>query len=163
MIQGYEKEASSLARKTMRNMNIHPREAVLPDGLIMSGSEFTRNIVAYRDQDATLVRTNDVPFDHNVADFNSIWHRGLPVKTGQRGDWASWQALGMDRHSRIADPRFVDPDHADFRLQGDSPAFDLGFKPSPVESIGPYKDELRASWPIIQAPGAREHPVKPPG
>ena len=27
---------------------------------------------------------------------------------------------------------------------------------------GPYKGELRASWPIVEAPGAREHPVKPP-
>ena len=84
MIQGYERVASSPAWKAMRNMNIHPRDAVLPDGLIMSGNEFTRNIVAYRGADAALVRTNDVPFDHNVADFNLVWHHGLPVKTGRR-------------------------------------------------------------------------------
>jgi parallel beta-helix repeat protein len=335
MIQGYERVASSPAWKTMRNMNIHPRDAVLPDGLIMTGNEFTRNIIAYRDPDAALVRTNDVPFDHNVADFNLVWHHGMPVKTGQhqpgkdlsgnlapngdfsrgalgglpgewewqikppaaaaalveengqralkikaaldatrprdnypivvsrefparpghayrikarmrashpeakanlmlqgyeanvyfwanwpselkvgtdwndhefvfripgpgeRGhharmgsfrarvdfpdpsgallvsevslheiemqdEWASWQALGMDRHSRIADPKFVDADHQDFRLEPDSPAFTLGFKPIPVEKIGPYKDELRASWPIVEAAGAREHPVNPP-
>ena len=77
-------------------------------------------------------------------------------------EWASWQALGMDRHSMVADPGFVDPDHADYRLKPDSPAFALGFKPIPVEKIGPYKHELRASWPIVEAPGAREHPVKPP-
>jgi hypothetical protein len=77
-------------------------------------------------------------------------------------EWASWQALGMDRHSQIADPRFVDPEHEDFRLQADSPAFALGFKPIPVEKIGPFVHELRASWPIVEAPGAREHPVKPP-
>ena len=53
-------------------------------------------------------------------------------------------------------------DHEDFRLEPDSPAFALGFKPIPVDKIGPYKDELRASWPIVEAPGAREHPVKPP-
>ena len=77
-------------------------------------------------------------------------------------EWESWQALGLDTHSKIADPGFVDPDHADFRLQSDSPAFALGFKPIPVEKIGPYQDELRASWPIVEAPGAREHPVMPP-
>ena len=49
------------------------------------------------------------------------------------------------------------------RLKPDSPAFALGFKPIPVEKIGPYQDESRASWPIVEAPGAREHPVKPPG
>ena len=60
-------------------------------------------------------------------------------------EWESWQALGLDTHSKIADPRFVDPDHADFRLQGDSPAFALGFQPIPVDKIGPYQDDLRAS------------------
>ncbi len=77
-------------------------------------------------------------------------------------EWASWQALGMDRLSRIADPKFVDADHDDFQLEPGSPAFALGFKPIPVDKIGPYKNELRASWPIVEAPGARENPVKPP-
>ncbi len=31
-----------------------------------------------------------------------------------------------------------------------------------VDKIGLYKDELRASWPIVEAPGARENPVKLP-
>ena len=84
MIKGYERVASSPAWKSMRNMNVHPRDAVLPDGLIMTGNEFTRNIIAYHAADAALVRTNDVPFDHNVADFNLVWHHGLPIKTGQR-------------------------------------------------------------------------------
>ena len=83
MIKGYEMVASSPAWKTMRNMNVHPRDAVLPSGMIMTGNEFTRNIVAYHGADAAYVRTNDVPFDHNVFDFNLIWHHGLPIKTGQ--------------------------------------------------------------------------------
>jgi len=56
----------------------------------------------------------------------------------------------------IADPLFVDADADDYRLQPDSPAFALGFEPIPVDRIGPYEDDRRASWPIIQAPGARE-------
>ena len=335
MVKGYEMVASSPAWKNMRNMNVHPRDAVLPSGLIMTGNEFTRNIVAYGGANAAYVRTNDVPFDHNVFDYNLIWHHGQPVKTGQhrpgrnlsgnlapngdfrRGapgglpddwqwqiktphaaaalvddegrrelrieaafdatkprdnypivvsreftarpghsyriraamrstqpdakaalmlqgyqanvffwanwpnevklgtswkdhefvfripgpgeqgyhkemnrvrvrvdfpdpsgsllvrevsvheiamesEWESWQSLGLDRHSKVADPGFVDPDHADFRLQSDSPAFALGFKPIPVDKIGPYQDDLRASWPIVEAKGAREHPVIPP-
>jgi hypothetical protein len=35
----------------------------------------------------------------------------------------------------------------------------LGFQPIPVEKIGPYRDELRASWPIVEAEGAREKPL----
>lgn len=73
-------------------------------------------------------------------------------------EWASWQEMG-DRHSIIADPKFVAPEKDDYRLQPDSPALALGFKPIPVGKIGPYADPLRASWPIVEAPGSREHPA----
>ncbi|MCX8037052.1 MAG: hypothetical protein N3D11_08425, partial [Candidatus Sumerlaeia bacterium] len=74
-------------------------------------------------------------------------------------EWESWKALGMDRHSIVADPRFVDESKDDYRLRADSPAFALGFQPIPVEKIGPYKDALRATWPIVEAEGAREKPL----
>ncbi|MFO0960538.1 MAG: right-handed parallel beta-helix repeat-containing protein [Isosphaeraceae bacterium] len=77
-------------------------------------------------------------------------------------EWASWQALGMDRHSKVADPRFVDPGKDDYRLRPDSPARGLGIEPIPVDRIGPYADDSRASWPIVEEPGAREHPARPP-
>lgn len=73
--------------------------------------------------------------------------------------WQSWQRLGNDKHSVVADPQFVDFDRDDFRLKETSPAFGLGFKPIPVDRIGPYEDELRASWPIVEAEGAREKPL----
>jgi hypothetical protein len=76
-------------------------------------------------------------------------------------EWASWQALGMDRHSVIADPLFVDAAKDDYRLSRKSPAFKLGFEAIPVDKIGPYKDKMRASWPIIEAEGAREKPLNP--
>ena len=47
MIKGYEMVASSPAWKSMRNMNVHPRDAVLPSGMIMTGNAFERNIIAY--------------------------------------------------------------------------------------------------------------------
>ena len=61
-------------------------------------------------------------------------------------EWAAWQALGMDRHSLIADPLFVIAAKDDYRLQPDSPAFKLGFQPIPVEKIGCYRDALRPNW-----------------
>lgn len=70
----------------------------------------------------------------------------LPVEL--LSPWQAWQAEGQDRDSVVADPRFVDPAHDDYRLKPDSPAFQLGFEPIPVEKIGCYRDELRASWPI---------------
>jgi hypothetical protein len=44
-------------------------------------------------------------------------------------------------------------------LKTDSPSFKLGFKPIPVEKIGPYRGDLRASWPIREATGVREEPL----
>jgi len=74
-------------------------------------------------------------------------------------EWEAWQALGLDRHSVIAAPQFVDRAAGDYRLKPESPALGLGFEPIPVEKIGPYEDELRASWPIVEARGAREQMV----
>lgn len=63
-------------------------------------------------------------------------------------EWEAWQADGMDRHSVIADPLFVDPAKDDYRLKPESPAWGLGFRPIPVERIGCYQDALRATWPL---------------
>ncbi len=69
-------------------------------------------------------------------------------------DWDQWREQGKDGHSLLADPKFVDPAKHDYRLQPDSPALKLGFQPIPFDKIGPYQDPLRASWPIVEAPGA---------
>ena len=50
------------------------------------------------------------------------------------------------------DPQFVDRAKLDFRLKEGSAAFKLGFKPIPAEKIGLYKDERRASWPVVHKP-----------
>jgi parallel beta-helix repeat protein len=65
-------------------------------------------------------------------------------------EWAAWQALGMDRHSLVAEPLFVNADKDDYRLKRESPAFTLGFQRIPVEKIGCYRDDLRASWPLVE-------------
>jgi hypothetical protein len=71
-------------------------------------------------------------------------------------EWEAWQALGLDQHSVIEDPQFVDRAGGDYRLKPESPALAMGFEPIPVEKIGPYEDDLRATWPIVEARGARE-------
>lgn len=336
MIQGYDLVAGQPAWQNMRNMKLRPTDAVLPNGMIMTGNVFQRNIVSYRSPDSALVRFSTVPFDHNTADQNLYYHAGLPLKTGQTragkeisenlapnggfeegapgglpkdwqwqirplptttaavvdtgvaggkqalrmdasfvkekprdnypivvtkelpftpghsfrlkaklratnpeatarimlqgyvpnvffwgsspnevkvgtvwkeyefvfripgpgqpgyneqmknfrlrvdfpdpagslfvddlslreveslDEWRSWQELGMDTHSLVADPLFVNAAKDDYRLKPGSPALKLGFKPIPVEKIGPYKDPLRATWPIVEAEGAREKPL----
>jgi hypothetical protein len=75
-------------------------------------------------------------------------------------EWQSWQAFG-DQHSVIADPKFLAPEKDDYRLAPDSPAWALGFQAIPVEKIGPYASPDRASWPIVEAEGAREKGLTP--
>jgi len=87
----------------------------------------------------------------------TIWVDDVELREAEAmSEWEAWQALGLDTHSVIADPRFVDAARDNYRLKPDSPAFKLGFQPIPVDKIGPYKDALRASWPIKQAIGVRE-------
>ncbi len=179
MVQGFEMVRDQPAWHKMRNMRIDPREAVLADGTIMSGNQFRRNIACYREPKAKYVSCRNFSPEHNAFDSNLVWHHGDPVLTGYRkpgrdssgklapkpglpktpDDWQAWQTAGMDRHSLIADPRFVAAGKDDYRLQPDSPAWKLGFQAIPVEKIGPYQDSQRASWPIVEAEGAREKPL----
>jgi parallel beta-helix repeat protein len=343
MVKGYESVAGEPAWADKRNMQTHPKDAVLADGLIMTGNEFLRNVIDYRDPKAALFMFRNLPLDHYASNDNVVWHHGMPNRVGpqegrlkpsvgrtiamvpvrnagfeqegtpgglpdgwkwqvapagakaQRSDgdaasgrhalginagtgknaegkevpaqvvssgvvvvpgrdyrlachmratkpavkvglmlqsyapnkffwssspnmatigtewspvdfvfhvpgpgepghreqlaeavirmdvhgadsgvlvddvvledvevpdaWASWRALGFDTRSVVADPLFVARDKDDFRLEPDSPALALGFEPIPVEKIGPYADELRAGWPIVEAEGAREKPL----
>jgi len=63
------------------------------------------------------------------------------------------------------DPLFADADRLDFRLKPESPALELGFKPIPMEKIGLYNDEYRASWPVkheVRPEQTRPLPKNPP-
>jgi parallel beta-helix repeat protein len=133
----------------------------------MEGNKFLRNIVSYRAADAKAYgRSGDLFDTQNESDYNLIWHHGQPIVVYQTGPqhvkkeqtWEEWQQRGFDRHSQLSDPLFVDPLNDDYRLRPESPALKLGFQPIPVEKIGPYKDELRVTWPIVEAEGARELP-----
>jgi len=77
----------------------------------------------------------------------------IPEKSGML-TWDEWRQTGQDPHSLNADPMFVNPAKHDYRLKPGSPALKLGFQQIPLAEIGPYKSELRASWPVVEAPGA---------
>ncbi len=162
MIKGYESVASQPAWKNMRNMDLHPSKAVQPDGKIMTGNRFVRNILYWHKPQSKLYSLRTVPFAKYESDYNVIHHFALPLGIGglkakdPAAQWEEWTKMGFEKHSVIADPLFVDADKDDYRLKADSPALKLGFKPIPVEKIGPYAHPLRASWPIVEAPGARE-------
>jgi len=58
--------------------------------------------------------------------------------------WRSWQKMGADQNSIIADPLFIDPSSGNFQLKPESPALKLNFKQIPTEKIGQYEHPLRA-------------------
>ncbi len=76
-----------------------------------------------------------------VWDENVYWHPGGAEQLRFfRHQFEDWQALGLDRHSVIADPQFIDANAYNFQLQPDSPARKLGFQPIDTSRVGLYGD-----------------------
>jgi hypothetical protein len=164
MREGYNMVKDQPAWQSMRYIGIGPDQAILPDGRIMAHNFFRRNIVWYDSATAPVYRLGEVNLEYNTFDRNLIYNAGGPVTMGlskvePEDQWAAWQKLGQDKQSLIGDPLFVDAKHDDYRLKPGSPALKLGFRQILTRRIGPYASPLRASWPIMQAPGAREHPL----
>jgi hypothetical protein len=90
---------------------------------------------------------------NKIIDYNLYWRPdGAPIKflgftwdewRKQEGINDIWYKPIMDRHSRIADPLFVDAAKRDFRLQDKSPALAMGFRPIDTSTVGLYGD---AAW-----------------
>jgi hypothetical protein len=70
------------------------------------------------------------------------------INAPSENQWKAWKVKGPDQNSVIEDPLFSNVTGGDFTLSPASPALKLGFKPIPFAKIGPYKDPMRASWPI---------------
>jgi hypothetical protein len=96
-----------------------------------SSLTFDHNIVYY-DEGALFQRESDLTADYNIY-FDT---RGEPLEFPVGLDFAAWQAKGLDVHSQITDPKFVDAAQYDFRLKPDSPALKLGFQPIDVTQAG---------------------------
>jgi len=103
-------------------------------------------------------RDANVKLDHNLYYDAS----GTPV-TFEGLSFAEWQKLGKDAGSRVADPKFVDPARFDFRLQPDSPAAKVGFKPFDFTRAGVYGDPTwKAKAGEVRYPAVRFAPEPPP-
>ena len=109
----------------------------------MKGNRFVNNIVVYSRPEAQVIFSWWFkPDAFAECDRNVYFLRGgdltaLEARIMPAGTWRQWLEAGFDQNSIVADPLFVDPDHDDYRLRPESPAFRLGFQPIPVERIGP--------------------------
>lgn len=71
---------------------------------------------------------------------NVYWHESAKTNITFKGaTFAQWQARGHDRDSILADPEFERSESNPFGLKPNSPAFQLGFKPIDLSTVGPRK------------------------
>ncbi len=94
---------------------------------------------------------------NKIIDYNVYWRADGQEPLFLSFTWEEWREKQgikdiwytprMDPHSRVADPLFVDAKARDFRLQPDSPALALGFRPIDMTGVGLYGDEEWTSLP----------------
>jgi hypothetical protein len=102
---------------------------------------FMRNIVYWHD--SRLWNEKRWSNDRVIHDFNLYWDTsGKPIEPLGLS-WEEWTkksptfGFHIDSHSIIGDPLFVDPQNDDFRLQAESPASQIGFRPFDLSTVGP--------------------------
>jgi hypothetical protein len=109
---------------------------------------FRRNVV-YLTQGALLIPHGERSLNERLAakeplgdwDENLYWHTGETDELRfYRRSFSEWQALGLDQHSLVADPLFLNVARHDFRLRTGSPAHKLGFQPFDITRAGLYGD-----------------------
>ena len=91
-----------------------------------SSFTFERNIVYF---DSGKLLEGDWSGGKFVQDNNVYFDTRTNANLNFPGGWEKWRENGHDVHSLIANPRFATTNLADFKLEADSPALRLGFKP----------------------------------
>jgi len=72
------------------------------------------------------------------ADYNLFYCAGNPELAV--GFLNEQKKGGIEKHSIVADPLFIDIENGDFRLKADSPALKIGFKQFDLDKIGLLED-----------------------
>ncbi len=112
----------------------------------MENVRFRRNIFSFRNPAADFLRISGEKIADVVTEFDhNLYHlppgKALTFESGAVPDAVGWRALGYDKHSLFADPKFRDPANGDYALLPDSPALKLGFVPIDMSKIGLLKTE----------------------
>ena len=110
---------------------------------------FYRNIFYYNGDKAKLFNAANWSNFDIVMDFNLYYDTtgkpvsflGMDQKQWQKHKY--WAKLRPHMDSVVADPKFICPAKGDYRLQPDSPAFELGFRPLHLETVGVRAAESR--------------------
>ncbi len=112
-----------------------------------SGDIFLHNIVWTAYRPANMHRP---PWGQEM-DYNVMQKDGAPTNTPAT---QLQRQSGRDTNSIVADARFIDPAHGDYRVKDGSPALALGFVNFPMDQFGVQKPELKtiARTPLLPLP-----------
>jgi hypothetical protein len=101
----------------------------------------------YLKQYPSLLRLHEQP-GMSSAWQNVFWKCGPMFTTYGKPSSDKFDLLANASYA-TEDPGFVDAAAGDFRLRPDALLFDrIDFHPIPVDEIGLYQDEYRATWPV---------------
>ena len=100
-----------------------------------NGEVFCRNIVVYRE--GPLIGDKQWWSHQTLWDGNCYWNDAGCEVDFMGHSLEQWREKGLERHSTVADPLFVDAAGGDFTLRPDSPALKLGFRPIDLTTVGP--------------------------
>ncbi len=81
MIKGYESVVNEPAWKTMRNMDLHPKDAFRADGTMISGNFVRRNIIVATEPGVAYADLRYCSPKWNVIDENIAWNSAGSVRT----------------------------------------------------------------------------------
>ena len=128
------------------------RENIVRNNIFAFGKEY--QVMRSREENHTsFIFTNNIVYFDSGELLGSYWKNDRYVMenniyfdtrsttniTFAGGTLEQWRARGHDTNSIIADPLFVAPKKADFRLKKDSPALQRGFKAVDPADVGPRK------------------------
>lgn len=138
------------------------------DGLIQKLKAMPYDTPPWSERYPELVNILD---EDPMAPKNDVFERNISWKCGawEKIEGKAMPGAVLTNNLIDVDPKFVDEKNGNFQLRDDSPAWAIGFERIPVEKIGVYEHEWRASWPVKHTvrPGksligqADPHPGKP--
>ena len=160
----YEKAAKDPSWKSVRGMDVAPAALIEAAGTTFGDNVVEHNIVSCAGSEGPVFALENVPLNGFASDRNVVWTgargrspsvtieppRPNTISSQPKESFAEWQSRGHDTHSLLVDPMLTEV--GAWRVPGpESPAHEIGFRAIPVEAIGPYADEWRATWPLVDA------------
>ncbi|MDO5580741.1 MAG: right-handed parallel beta-helix repeat-containing protein [Planctomycetia bacterium] len=95
---------------------------------------FENNIIYWTGGDAINANVNKAKI--NIRS-NLWWNTEGKAEFGKKSH-EDWIKTGKDEGGLVADPLFINPEHQDYRLKKNSPAFKIGFVPFDFTKAGVY-------------------------